>query len=170
MPFEVSSRYYIDEDDHWAPKWTYGYTNNWCPTLMQCIQANHDIKLLTNGSETRDISFYISLYVTKREANNSNSSALLVKKLAFHKTRERYNSNVSQLNKWLLQRFANTLTCEQEFSGPEVISYLMGWGDRFISHFFVMIYWLAVMSLIKHKFLMMNSKRSAIHYWVPFFF
>ena len=164
-PFEVSSRDYIDEDGHWAPKRTYGYINNCCPALMQCIRANHDIKLITNGSETRDISFYISLYVAKRQANTSNSSALLAKKLAFHKARERYNSDVSRLNKRLLQRCANTLTREQEFSGPEVISYLMGWGDRFISHFFVTIYWSAVTSLIKRKFPTMNLKRSAIYYW-----
>ena len=132
---------------------------------MQCIRANHDIKLITNGSETRDISFYISLYVAKRQANTSNSSALLAKKLAFHKACERYNSDVSWLNKRLLQRCANTLTREQEFSGPEVISYLMGWGDRFISHFFVTIYWSAVTSLIKRKFPTMNLKRSAIYYW-----
>jgi hypothetical protein len=29
---------------------------------------------------------------------------------------------------------------EQEFSVPEVVSHLMGWGDHFISHFFITIY------------------------------
>src|ERR1700683_102403 len=38
------------------------------------------------------------------------------KKLAFHKAQERYNSDISKLNKCLLQRCANTLTREQEFS------------------------------------------------------
>ena len=151
-PFDLSTRDYIDEDGHWGPKRTYGFINNWCPAIMQCIRANHDIKLITNGSETRDISFYISLYVAKRQANTSNSSALLVKKLAFHKIQEWYNSDISRLNKRLLQRCANTLTREQEFSALEVISYLMGWGDRYISHFFVTIYWSSVISLIRKKF------------------
>jgi hypothetical protein len=119
---------------------------------MQCIRANHDIKLITNGAETRDIAFYISLYVAKRQANSSNASALLAKKLAFHRLQERYNSDITQLNKRLLERCANTLTREQEFSAPEVIGYLMGWGDRFISHFFVSIYWSGVVAMIKQKF------------------
>lgn len=84
-PFEISTRDFIDTDGYWGPKHTYGFVNNWCPTLMHCIHANHDIKLITNGLETRDISFYISLYVAKRQANTSNFAALLAKKLAFHK-------------------------------------------------------------------------------------
>jgi hypothetical protein len=126
--------------------------NNWCPPIMQCTRCNQDIKLITNGAETKDISFYISLYVAKRQAKSSNSSTLLAKKLAFHRKRERYNSDICRLNKRLLQRCANTLSREQEFSAPEVISYLMGWGDRFISHHFVTIYWTAVTSLIRKRF------------------
>ena len=106
-----------------------------------------------------DISFYISMYVAKRQANSSNASALLAKKVAFHKKRERYNTDVATLNKRLLQRCANTLTREQEFSGPEVASYLMGWGDRFISHFFVTIYWSAVARQIKNAYPQMCYKR-----------
>jgi hypothetical protein len=158
-PFEVSSRDYIDCNGEWGPKRTYAYINSWCPPIMQCIRANQDIKLITSGSETIDISFYISLYVAKRQANSSNASALLAKKLAFHHRRERYNSDVSRLNKRLLERCANTLTREQEFSGPEVVSYLMGWGDRFISHKFVTIYWSSVVSAIKRAFPQMVSKR-----------
>ena len=93
-PFEESDRDYIDEDGEWGPKRTYGYINNWCPPIMQCIRCNQDIKLITNGAETKDISFYISLYVAKRQAKLSNSSALLAKKLAFHRKRERYNSDI----------------------------------------------------------------------------
>jgi hypothetical protein len=151
-PFPTSGEDFINEDGQWGPRRTYGYINNWCPAIMQCVRANQDIKLITNGSETRDISFYISLYVAKRQSNSSNASALMAKKLAFHKRRERYNSDILRLNKRLLQRCANTLTREQEFSAPEVISYLMGWGDRFISHFFVTIYWSSVKTLIRQEF------------------
>jgi len=151
-PFPVAEDDFVDELGHWGPKCTYGFLNNWCPPLMQCIRANHDITLITNGSETRDISFHITLYVAKRQARSSNTSALLAKKLAFHKLKERYNSDIPRSNKWLLQQCANTLTREQEFSAPKVISYLMGWGDRFISHHFMMIYWSAILSLLKNKY------------------
>jgi hypothetical protein len=158
-PFDLSSRDYIDRNGEWGPKRTYAYINSWCPPIMQCIRANQDIKLITSGSETIDILFYILLYVAKRQANSSNASALLGKKLAFHRRRERYNSDISRLNKRLLERCANTLTREQEFSGPEVVSYLMGWGDRFISHKFVTIYWSSVVAAIKRAFPQMVSKR-----------
>jgi hypothetical protein len=148
-PFEESDHDYIDEDGKWGPKRTYSYINNWCPPIMQCTCHNQDIKIITNGAETKDISFYISLYIAKRQAKSSNSSALLAKKLAFHRKWEQYNSDICRLNKRLLQQCANTLSCEQEFSVPEVISYLMGWGNHFISHHFVTIYWTVVTSLIR---------------------
>jgi hypothetical protein len=165
-PFDVSSRDFIDENGEWGPKRTYGYINSWNPPTMQCVRANQNIKLITSGSETMDISYYISLYVAKRQTNSSNSSALLANKLAFHKQKERYNMDISNLNKKLLQRCANTLTREQEFSGPEVISYLMGWGDRFISHFFVTIYWNSVIAIIKMKYPQMQVKRCVFYIYV----
>jgi hypothetical protein len=161
-PFDISTRDFVDKDGRWSPKRSYSFINNWNPTIMQCIRANHDIKLITNGAETRDISFYISQYVAKRQTKSSNTSALLAKKLAFHKTREHYNSDISRLNKRLLQRCANTLSREQEFSAPEVISYLMGWGDRYISHYFVNIYWSGVMGLIRNEFPGVHTKRFVI--------
>jgi Helitron helicase-like domain at N-terminus len=151
-PFDLSSRDYVDEDGSWGPKRTYKFINSWCPPIMQCMRSNQDIKLITSGAETINISFYISLYVAKQQANSSNASALLAKKLAFHKARERYNSDITKLNKHLLQKCVNTLTREQEFSGLEVVSYLMGWGDRFISHYFITIYWSSVAGAIHRKY------------------
>ncbi|RDB17027.1 hypothetical protein Hypma_002027 [Hypsizygus marmoreus] len=56
------------------------------------------------------------------------------------------NRNLADVNQKMLNRCANSLSCEQEFSGPEVASYLMGWGDRFLSHQFVPIYWNSALS------------------------
>jgi hypothetical protein len=158
-PFATSPCDYILEDGTWGPKRMFAYINGWNPPMMQCLQSNEDAKLITNGSKTQDIMFYISLYVAKRQMHSSNSSALLAKKLAFHKSKECYNSNVVELNKKLLQRCANTLTREQEFSTPEVVSYLMGWGDRFISHYFVNILWNNVQTMIKKVFPNVQTKR-----------
>ena len=73
----------------------YTYINNWNLAVMQCVHSNHDVKLITIGSETRDIFLYISLYVAIRQANTLNLSALLAKKLTFHKAWEWYNSHIS---------------------------------------------------------------------------
>ena len=65
-PFEISTRDYIDANGSWGPKRTHGYVNNWNPAIMQCVRSNHDIKLILNGAETKDISWYITNYITKK--------------------------------------------------------------------------------------------------------
>lgn len=139
-PFDLSTRDWIDEDGTWGPKRSNAYVNNWNPPILHCTCSNHDVKLISNGVETKDIGFYITNYVAKKQKESSNISALFAKRLAFHKAQEKYTVDVVKLNKRLMQRCANTLSREQEFSGPEVASYLRSRGDRYISDFFVLVY------------------------------
>ena len=107
---------------------------------MQAVRCNQDIKLISNGSETKDMTWYFSGYVTKKQWDITNSCALLANRLAFHEKQERYTSKTTARNKRLIQRYANTLSREQVFSAPEVISYFMGNGDHKISHHFATLY------------------------------
>jgi len=66
-------------------------------------------------------------------------SALLAQRLTFHSWQEQYNTDIVNRNKKLLQRCANTLIWEQH-SVPRIVQYLMNFGDRKMSHFFVPIY------------------------------
>ena len=147
-PFRLANEAWIDKTGDWNPKRLYGYLNNWCPPLLQSLRANHDIKLITNGEETKDIAWYITNYVAKKQKESSNTSALLAKTFAFHRLDKRRSKDLSRINKRLIQRCANTLTRQQELSAPEVINYLMGWEDRFISHHFETIYWKSVFDLL----------------------
>ncbi|KAJ3562055.1 hypothetical protein NP233_g9813 [Leucocoprinus birnbaumii] len=140
-PFEVSSRSWIASDGRWGPKRHSAYLNNFNRWLLQLCCANHDIKLITNGEETRNIGWYITNYTAKKQKGSGNASALLAKRFAFHQAQEYLNTDSHQIHKRLIERCANTLSREQEFSAPEVISYLMGWGDRYISHYYAKIYW-----------------------------
>lgn len=158
-PFELSKDDYVEEDGIWGVKRLYPYFNTWNPAILQCIRANHDIKLITNGSDTKDITWYITNYATKKQQHSFNTSALLAKRLAFHNVQEKGNTSFTDVNKKLLSRCANTLTREQEFSGPEVVSHLMGWGDRFISHHFVPIYWSGVIFALKKTYPSLRKKR-----------
>jgi hypothetical protein len=83
-PFVLSDHDWVNSDGQCGPKRTYSYFNKWCPVTLQCIRANHDIKLILNGMETKDIAWYITNYVAKKQKNSSNTSALLAKTLAFH--------------------------------------------------------------------------------------
>ena len=81
---------------------------------MQCMRCNHNIKLIMDGMETKDISWYITNYVAKKQQESSNVSALFAKRIAYHQKEEQYNSDLTQLNKQLMQQCANMLSCEQD--------------------------------------------------------
>jgi hypothetical protein len=151
-PFPLSPEPWIDDQGDWGPKHRYGYLNNFCPALVQTVRCNHDLKLVTNGQDTKNLAWYISGYMVKKRETSSNTSALLAKTFAFHHEKERRTSDLTVLNKRLIQHCANTLSREQEISAPEVVSYLMGWGDCFISHHFKTIHWFSVVNLLKKTF------------------
>ena len=151
-PFPLSPAEWVKETRDWGPKRFCAYLNNWNPTLMRSLRANHDLKLIMNGGETSAITWYITNYATKKQTRSSNVSALLAKRLAFHKLEEAKQADLTALNKRLIQRCANALTRDREFSILEIISYLMGWSDRYESHLYTNIYWDSVEGTLKRVF------------------
>jgi hypothetical protein len=158
-PFELSSCSWINEGGQWGTRRVAPFLNNWSPSILQTVRSNNDIKLITNGADTNDITFYITNYATKKRHNSSNTSALLAKRLAFHRKQEKNTTDQETLNRRLIQRCANTLSREHEFAAVEVISYLMGWGDRYLSHHYTRIYWDAVVSALKRQHPELRAKR-----------
>ncbi|KAF7289954.1 ATP-dependent DNA helicase [Mycena indigotica] len=151
-PWRTADNDWVTETGDWGPKRLYAKINAWNPPLLQVTRANNDFKLITNGAETKDITFYITLYIAKRQIQTANASALMAKALEFQeKLSARQKRNLDK-NKRLLQSCSNILTRQQEFSGPEVVSYLMGWGDRFISHSYVTIYWDRITAQLRRFF------------------
>ncbi|KAF9495768.1 hypothetical protein BDN71DRAFT_1390889 [Pleurotus eryngii] len=140
-PFPCSTQAWVSENGEWGPARQHNMVVAFNPTLMLSLRCNHDIKLLTNASNTGGIAWYITLYATKKQQKSCNASAVLARRLAFHSLQELRDPIVDDLNKRLLNRCANALSRDQEFSAPEVIGYLMGWGDRYISNHYVTIYW-----------------------------
>nr|GAT42295.1 predicted protein [Mycena chlorophos] len=151
-PWRTAEDDWVTEDGDWGPKRLYSFINGWNPPLMQVTRCNQDMKLITNGAETKDITFYITLYIAKRQIQAANTSALLAKSTAFQERYQCRTADTLRLNKRLLQRCTNTLSRQHEFSAPEVVSYLMGWGDRFISHTYVKIYWDPVTAQLRRTF------------------
>jgi hypothetical protein len=49
--------------------------------------------------------------------------------------------SLREKNRLLIYRCFNILNRQAELSGPQVISYLMNWGDHITSHQFVSVYW-----------------------------
>ncbi|KAF6745923.1 ATP-dependent DNA helicase PIF1 [Ephemerocybe angulata] len=148
-PWTLASQAWVAESGHWGPKRTCAMLNAFNPTLLTTLTCNHDMKLMIAGGATRSITWYITNYASKKQHHGNNQSALLAKSFAYHVEKEARNPDFVNANKRLLQRCANSLSRDREFSAPEIISYLMGWGDRFESHHYVAIRWdLAMKSLI----------------------
>lgn len=151
-PFPLAADDWVDSDGGWGPRRLCGFLNNWNPTLTRTLRANHDIKLIMNGEETNVLTWYITNYAAKKQNRSSNISALLAKRVAFHTVEERRRNDLSDINKRLIQRCANTLARDREFSGPEIMSYLMGWGDRYESHHYVGISADAILAVIREQY------------------
>ena len=121
-PFPLAPDDWVDSDGNWGPKRLCGFLNNWNPPLLMTLRANHDAKLIMSGGETNVLTWYITNYASKKQQRSSNVSALLAKRLAFHTIEERGRSDLTDINKRLIQRCANTLTPDREFSGPEIMA------------------------------------------------
>lgn len=156
-PFPLADEAWVDVDGNWGPKQSFGFLNNWNLEILQSLQVNHDIKLLTNRAMTKMIAWYITNYAAKSQHVSFNTSTLLTTTLAFHQKMERKNHNLSNLNKKMIQHCANTLSWDQELSGPEVVSYLMGWGDRYISHHFETVPLFPLVNLLQKQFPELND-------------
>lgn len=151
-PFECAPAAWVSEAGEWGPARLHAMVVAFNPEILLNIRCNHDIKLLTNAHNTSGISWYITFYATKKQQNSGNASAVLARRLAYHQLQQVRDPDVDELNRKMINRCANALSREQEFSAPEVIGYLMGWGDRYISHHYVTIYWDSIIYSLKARF------------------
>ena len=154
-PFSIAEEDWVDSEGCWGPRQLCAYINNFNPPLtrtLRLLRANHDSKLIMSGVETNVLTWYITTYASKKQQRSSNVLALLAQRVAFHTVQERRQTDLVNINKRLIQRCANTLARDREFSGPEIMSYLMGWGDRFESHVYVGISADAIMGALKDQY------------------
>ena len=158
-PFKLADEVWVNDHGDWGPRRTYVYLNNCNPSILQCVHANHDIKLITNGKDMKDIVWYVSNYSMKGMKKLSNISTLLAKMFIYHRQDSEQNSELTRINKWLIQQCGNTSSRDQELSAPEVVNYLMGWGDRFILHHFKTIHWQSACNLLLQTYPILQRQR-----------
>ena len=161
-PFPLAPDDWVDGVGGWGPRRLCAFLNNWNPPLLTTLRANHDAKLIMSGGETNTLTWYITNYASKKQQRSSNVSALLAKRVAFHTVEERRRTDLTDINKRLIQRCANTLTRDREFSSQEIVSYLMAWGDRFLSHHYVGISADAIIRALKKNFPGLSSSTAAV--------
>jgi len=159
-PWELSGTEYIDEKGNWKPKRTHPYVNNYCPAISVALCCNNDIKLLTNGVDTKHALWYSTDYQTKKQNKNHNVSALMAKSLLYHEEHSDHLESVLERNRLLIFRCQHSINREMELSGQQVVAYLMGWGDRICSHHYVPLYWSIVKRCLLVTFPELRPKNS----------
>ncbi|KAL1743269.1 hypothetical protein HDZ31DRAFT_212, partial [Schizophyllum fasciatum] len=140
-PFEKNEDDFVLADGRWGPKRLYEFVNAWNPTIALTLRCNNNIKLLTNGADTKSITFYCTSYASKKQQRTHSQSALIAKGYAYHQSTSDYLDSMRDRNRLLLNRLVQTVNREQELAAPMVMSYLMGWGDVYRSHHYTTIYW-----------------------------
>jgi hypothetical protein len=138
----------------------YGFLNGYCPGLLVGCRCNIDTKFISNGEETKDSAWYCTGYALKEPDKSYNQSALLAKGFMFHQGNVNDTMALRDRNRLLVYRCFNSLNQQSELSGPQVISYLMGWGDVFRSHRFAAVYWTQLAQAIKRQFPSLRNDRS----------
>lgn len=158
-PFVLSRKNTVDEAGNWRTRRTYGYLNSWHPWIAVAMRCNHDLKLLTHGRETRHVIWYVTTYATKKQNKSYNMSALLARGLHYHFQPAAHIVDARERNRNLLFRCVTALNREAEKSAPQVISYLMGWGDSFTSHRYVPVFWSSIEAKLRRRFAEFSIRR-----------
>ncbi|KAJ3916515.1 hypothetical protein F5877DRAFT_91708 [Lentinula edodes] len=141
-PFKLSDVDWVNKNGEWGMRRVVPFLNGFNPTLFELLICNHDVKLVTNGDETQDMTMYATNYSSKQQPKTWNESALLAKRHAFH-----------------LKQELKTVDAQREMSAPEIVSHLMGWGDRFISHNFTPIYMDGISYSLRQAFPVLQDQR-----------
>ena len=160
-PWELSDTEVIDAGGRWKARRTVPFINNFCPSISVTLCCNNDIKLITNGADTKDAMWYSTMYQSKKQCKNHNISALMAQSFLYHETHKNTSETIIEQNRLLIFRCQHAINREMEMSGPQVVAYLMGWGDCICSHRYVPLYWSSVQSRLLSVFegLRTNKKR-----------
>lgn len=151
-PWELSDETEVEESGQWRPKRLHGFLNNWNPILAVFARMNHDMKMILNGRETKDASWYMTKYSTKNQEKSHNKSALTLDGFDYHIKKGGYADSLADANRLLLFRCFRSMTKSMEYSAPQVISYLVGYGDHIASHNYTNFYWSQVSSGLRKQF------------------
>jgi hypothetical protein len=157
-PWDLCEDDMVNSTGHWRSKQTFGYLNTYCPMISVNVRCNNDIKLITNGQETKAVAWYTTGYQTKKQGKSFNVSGLLATALLYHKQHSHHLEDLREKNRLLLFRCLQAVNREMELSGPQVHSYLMGWGDVFRSHHYANVYWAPLSRLVLKTYPYLRKK------------
>ena len=121
--------------------------NNFNEYIISACRSNMDIKYIFSGSDAKALVYYITDYVTKSSLSFHDTFSLVLKAVqSFEK--QALNTDVAvkaeERSRRLVLRCYNTLASQQELSGVQVASYLMGWPDHYTTHDFANLFLIGI--------------------------
>ncbi|THU80765.1 hypothetical protein K435DRAFT_695015, partial [Dendrothele bispora CBS 962.96] len=119
-----------------------GLVNPYNPTILSALRCNMDIKFIGSGTSAKAILYYITDYITKSQLKAHIAFGALdvaIKKVGVYKREE---SSIAERGKQLLNKCAYAMLSHQELSAQQVASFLMDYGDYYMSHRFKPLQWL----------------------------
>ncbi|CAF3794588.1 unnamed protein product [Rotaria socialis] len=117
--------------------------NNFNEYIISACRSNMDIKYIFSGSDAKALVYYITDYVTKSNLSFHDTFSLVLKAIqSLEKQKLNIDAavNAEEKSRRLVLRCYNTLASQQELSGVQVASYLMGWPDHYTTHEFVNLF------------------------------
>ncbi|KAI0711632.1 hypothetical protein C8Q76DRAFT_571570, partial [Earliella scabrosa] len=109
--------------------------------IIFLMKANMDIKHVGSGEGAKALIYYVTDYITKTSLPTELGLAALM--YAISRTNEKYKD----VQEWgqrqdtgALTIVINSMLCRQEISHPQIMSYIIGGGDRYTSHRYRILY------------------------------
>ena len=121
--------------------------NNFNEYIISACRSNMDIKYIFSGSDAKALVYYITDYVTKSSLSFHDTFSLVLKAV---QSIEKQTLNIDiavnaeERSRRLVLRCYNTLASQQELSGVQVASYLMGWPDHYTTHEFINLFLIGI--------------------------
>lgn len=121
--------------------------NNFNEYIISACRSNMDIKYIFSGSDAKALVYYITDYVTKSNLSFHDTFSLVLK--AFQHVEKQNSQSTTAMSaedksRRLVLRCYNTLASQQELSGVQVASYLMGWPDHYTTHDFANLFLIGI--------------------------
>jgi hypothetical protein len=148
-PFAVSETIDVNESGVYLVRRLISRINTYNPFIHSyALRCNGDIKLNTNGKDTKSSVWYCTGYATKGQGKTHNTSALLAK-LREDDDPSPHVIDIRNHARHLLVRLMNKLNGLQEISAPMVIATMEGWAPSYTSHQYVSLYLPEILQLAR---------------------
>lgn len=131
---------------HITMRRSHPWINNFNEWIISACRSNMDIKFIWSGNDAKALVYYITDYVTKSTLAFHDMFALAqqgIKSIEQQRVTDDIDSAVEKSRKLVLRCY-NMIASQQEVSGVQVATYLMNYGDHYITHTFRNIFLISI--------------------------